>query len=87
VQLPNYDAIANVPKESKIAELREAQAMALSVPNTAMAVTIETNSNTDLHPKEKKPIGIRVSLSVQKLIYAKKYRCWACLQEQRSKWQ
>jgi sialate O-acetylesterase len=72
VQLPNYDAIANVPKESKIAELREAQAMALSVPNTAMAVTIETNSNTDLHPKEKKPIGIRVSLSVQKMIYAKK---------------
>lgn len=72
VQLPNYDAIVTTPRESAIAELREAQAMALSLPNTAMAVTIETNSNTDLHPKEKKPIGIRLSLAAQKLIYGKK---------------
>jgi sialate O-acetylesterase len=72
VQLPNYDPIAIVPGESAIAELREAQAMTLSLPKTAMAVTIETNSNTDLHPKEKKPVGIRLSLAAQKLIYGEK---------------
>jgi sialate O-acetylesterase len=69
VQLPNYDAVSDVPKESKLAELREAQAMALSLPNTAIAVTIETNSTGELHPKEKKPVGVRVSLAAQKLIY------------------
>lgn len=72
VQLPNYDPVADVPKESATAELREAQAMALALPNTAMAVTIETNSNTDLHPKEKKPVGIRLSLAAQRLIYGDK---------------
>jgi len=72
VQLPNYDPVTDVPKESAIAELREAQAMALSLPNTAMAVTIETNSNTDLHPKEKKPVGTRLSLAAQKLSMEKK---------------
>lgn len=69
VQLPNYDPIKTEPGSSELAELREAQAMALSLPNTAMVVTIETNSTTALHPLEKKPIGMRLALAVQKLVY------------------
>lgn len=42
--------------------LRESQAMALSEPNTGMAVTMDVGDVTNIHPKQKKPVGERLAL-------------------------
>ena len=74
VQLANY---ANrkekpaQPADSDWAELREAQAMALKEPNTAMAVTIDIGDTKDIHPKNKEDVGKRLALGAQKLAYRK----------------
>ncbi len=44
------------------AELREAQMMTLSVPNTGMAVTMDIGNPGDIHPKNKWEVGRRLSL-------------------------
>ena len=41
--------------------LREAQTMALSVPETGMAVTMDIGQIDNIHPKEKKPVGERLA--------------------------
>jgi sialate O-acetylesterase len=41
----------------------------LAVPNTAMAVTIDLGEWNDLHPDNKKDIGIRLALAALKLAY------------------
>ncbi|RYD96803.1 MAG: hypothetical protein EOP54_12765 [Sphingobacteriales bacterium] len=69
VQLANYSAVVNPQQVSAVAEVREAQAMALSIPHTAMVVAHETSSGTDIHPMEKKPVGQRLSLATQKVVY------------------
>ena len=43
------------------AELREAQTMALSLPNTGMATTIDIGNPTDIHPLNKKDVGLRLA--------------------------
>lgn len=69
VQLPNFMDYNYLPSESNWAMLRESQLKALSVPNTAMAVTIDLGEWNDLHPDNKKDIGIRLSLAAMKLAY------------------
>lgn len=71
VQLPNYMDYNYVPSESGQAQLREAQLKALSVPNTAMAVTIELGEWNDIHPDRKKEVGERLALGALKLAYNK----------------
>ena len=70
VQLANYDPHAH-PHESRIRwpELREAQLMALSVPKTGMAVTIDIGDGNDIHPKNKQDVGYRLALAAQAIAY------------------
>ena len=49
-------------KPFECAELCESQLMALSVPNTGMAVTSDIGNLTDVHPKNKQEVGRRLAL-------------------------
>jgi sialate O-acetylesterase len=69
VQLPNFMEVQYLPSESQWAELRSAQFNSLSVPNTAMAVTIDAGEWNDIHPLEKKVVGERLALAARKLAY------------------
>lgn len=69
VQLPNFMEVQYLPSESQWAELRYSQLKALSVPNTAMAVTIDAGEWNDIHPLNKKVVGERLALAAKKLAY------------------
>ena len=72
VQLPNFMETKQAPSPSNWALLREAQGMALSEPNTAMAVTIDIGEWNDIHPLDKKDVGIRLALCARKAAYGEK---------------
>ncbi|MBD3268295.1 sialate O-acetylesterase, partial [bacterium] len=69
VQLANY--IAGNSDLNQWAELREAQTMALDLPNTGMAVTTDIGNPYDIHPRNKKEVGRRLSLDALKIAYDK----------------
>jgi sialate O-acetylesterase len=69
VQLPNFMKAKNQPSESNWALLREAQLQTLSLPNTAMAVTIDIGEWNDIHPLNKKDVGKRLALAAEKVAY------------------
>jgi Domain of unknown function (DUF303). len=69
VQLPNYKKVQAEPAESEWAELREAQAMTLSQPNTGMACTIELGEADNIHPTNKQEVGRRLALIAEKQVY------------------
>ena len=68
-QLPNFMEVKYSPSESQWAELRECQLETLSVPNTAMAVTIDAGEWNDIHPLDKKDVGDRLALGAEKIAY------------------
>ncbi len=71
VQLANWRAVKRLPSQSDWAELREAQLMTLSVPNTGMAVTIDIGDTDDIHPKNKQDVGKRLALWALAKTYGK----------------
>jgi sialate O-acetylesterase len=62
VQLANFMAVKPDPGESNWAELREAQLMTLSLPNTGMATIIDIGDANNIHPKNKQDVGKRLAL-------------------------
>jgi sialate O-acetylesterase len=69
VQLPNYLAIREQPASSPWAELREAQAAALALPETGMAVAIDVGEANDIHPTNKQDVGHRLACSALATVY------------------
>ncbi|MDF2987577.1 MAG: protein of unknown function acetylesterase [Eubacterium sp.] len=69
VQLPNYGAPDKQPSESQWAELREAQLDSMTIPDTAMVVSIDLGEWNDLHPLKKRDVGCRLAVAAQKLAY------------------
>jgi sialate O-acetylesterase len=69
VQLANYMERKPLPTESEWAELREAQTMALSLPNTGMACTIDIGDAGTVHPLNKQEVGRRLALIAHKTVY------------------
>ncbi len=71
VQLANYTARLDQPAEAEWAELREAQTMALRLPNTGMATAIDIGEAGDIHPKNKREVGHRLALNALSKVYGK----------------
>jgi sialate O-acetylesterase len=74
VQLPNFGAAPPGNRalgDSNWAELREAQALALREPRTAMAVTIDVGEADNLHPRNKHEVGRRLALAALKSVYGR----------------
>lgn len=71
VQLPNYMKTKPLPSESAWAELREAQTMTLSQPNTGMACIIDIGDANNIHPTNKQEVGRRLALLAEKKVYGK----------------
>ncbi|VAX24383.1 Sialic acid-specific 9-O-acetylesterase, partial [hydrothermal vent metagenome] len=70
VQLTNMMKVERQPTESIWAELREAQSMALDLPNTGMVVAIDIGEE-DIHPKNKQDVGKRLALIALAKVYGK----------------
>jgi sialate O-acetylesterase len=71
-QLANNNPSKAQPSESRLAELQEAQARTLSVPNTGMAVLNDIGESNDVHPLNKLDVGLRLSLVARHLVYGER---------------
>jgi sialate O-acetylesterase len=69
VQLASYGKDPEVPAASPTAELREAQAAALSLPGTGMVVTTDIGDPADVHPRNKREVGRRLALVARSISY------------------
>ncbi|MBB4034351.1 sialate O-acetylesterase [Dysgonomonas hofstadii] len=72
VQLANFMAKDNVPKDSEWAELREAQTMTLSLPQTGQSVITDIGDANDIHPRNKQDVGLRLALNALHKDYGRK---------------
>ncbi len=62
VQLPNLTSNNNVAVEEGWVNVRETQLKTLALPNTGMAVTIDVGDPTNVHYRNKQPVGERLAL-------------------------
>jgi sialate O-acetylesterase len=69
VQLPNYMEAKAQPSESEWAMFREAQMKALTVPRTGIVVTYDIGEWNDIHPLNKREVGVRLALAARKVAY------------------
>ena len=72
VQLPGFMEMNYLPSESNWALLRESQLKTLSVPGTAMVVAIDLGEWNDIHPDDKKDVGLRLAMAAEKTAYGEK---------------
>lgn len=68
VQLASYLQQKNHVQNSDWARLREAQASALTLPYTGMAVTIDIGDANDIHPRNKAEVGERLWRIAQHMV-------------------
>ncbi|MEX1117142.1 MAG: sialate O-acetylesterase [Akkermansiaceae bacterium] len=71
-QLANLGKPPATPGESKLAELRESQSKARSLPNTGIVVLMDIGEAEDIHPRSKKEAARRLALSGLALAYGEK---------------
>jgi len=71
VQLANFMKADSTPTSSDWAELREAQSLTLSLPQTGQAVIIDIGEADDIHPRNKQDVGLRLALAAEKVAYEK----------------
>jgi len=72
VSLPEFGHRSATPIDDAWAETRESQALtAASVPNSCLAVTIDTGDPDNIHPKDKRPVGERLALCALAKHYGK----------------
>ncbi|SDS19538.1 sialate O-acetylesterase [Mucilaginibacter mallensis] len=71
VQLANFKKVNPLPSESEWAELREAQTLTLSQPNTGMTCIIDIGDANSIHPLNKQEVGRRLALIADKKVYEK----------------
>jgi sialate O-acetylesterase len=69
VQLAAFMAPQKAPSEGGWAYLREAQLDTLSLPNTGMAVAIDIGNASDIHPKDKLDVGLRLAAAAKHIAY------------------
>jgi sialate O-acetylesterase len=69
VQLAGYGSDPAQPADSDWAKLREAQAAALALPQTGMAVAIDVGNADDIHPRNKQAVAARLALAAEHLVY------------------
>ena len=69
--LANFMKADAMPTSSDWAELREAQSLTLSLPQTGQAVIIDIGEADDIHPRNKQDVGLRLALAAEKIAYGK----------------
>ncbi|MDR0574726.1 MAG: hypothetical protein LBG96_11965 [Tannerella sp.] len=69
VQLPGINKEKPTPAESGSADVREGMRQTLTLPNVAMAVTIDLGEWNDIHPLRKKEVGQRLAAEAGQLVY------------------
>ena len=65
VQIANF----NTGPEANWPEIRDAQRRTLALRNTGMAVTIDIGDPVDIHPKNKRDVGLRLALAARAISY------------------
>lgn len=75
VQLATFNTTGNSNEGCGWAELREAQTMTLSLPNTGMCVTTDIGIPGDIHPANKQDVGKRLAAIAFNNIYNRKMIC------------
>jgi sialate O-acetylesterase len=70
-QIASFMSKQTNPVESKQAELREAQRLALRLPNTGMAVLVDIGEAWDVHPGNKQDVGSRLARIALAKLYGK----------------
>jgi sialate O-acetylesterase len=66
------DSLMESPEALSWAWMRESQCKALELPNTAIANTIDLGLKTNIHPKDKLPVGKRLALLASQTTLGKK---------------
>lgn len=69
VQLAGFGHNKTEPAEYPWADLREAQSMTLSVPQTGMATAVDIGDENDIHPRNKQDVAHRLALAAANIAY------------------